>query len=152
MALGDAMTRRKLSEGMRSRLSRRALIVALIAAVAALLTAALALAGATALILPIHTPGARYYKVRQATISSTICMKGWTATIRPPASYTNTLKKVQWALRRPEPLPLRGGHLISLELGGAPTRRRTYGRSRGHRRTGAIRAKTSGTERCVTGR
>ena len=38
--------------------------------------AALALAGATALILPTHTPGARYSKVTQATIATTICKKG----------------------------------------------------------------------------
>jgi hypothetical protein len=35
---------------------------------------ALIVVGLTALILPTHTPGARYYKVTQATISSTICV------------------------------------------------------------------------------
>jgi hypothetical protein len=61
----------------------------------ALLAAGLAFAGTSALILPTHTPGARYSKVTQATISKTICVKGWTATIRPPTSYTNALKKAQ---------------------------------------------------------
>jgi hypothetical protein len=42
-------------------------------------------------ILPTHTPGARYYKVRQTTISRTVCVKGWTKTVRPPDSYTGAL-------------------------------------------------------------
>jgi hypothetical protein len=70
---------------------------------------ALIAVGLTALILPTHTPGARYSKVTQATISKTVCVKGWTTTIRPPASYTNALKKQQLAgLRRPVPRALRG--------------------------------------------
>jgi len=65
-------------------------------------------------------------KVTQADIDSTICVKGWTATIRPPATYTTGLKKQQLATGYS-----RGGdtvtgdyeedHLISLELGGSPT-------------------------------
>jgi hypothetical protein len=72
---------------MRSKLSRRALLVGVVLGTA-LLLAAFALAGATALIVPTHTPGARYSKVTQATIAKTICKSGWTKTIRPPASYT----------------------------------------------------------------
>ena len=60
------------------------MLVAL-AAVAALLTAGFALAPDPAVILPTHTPSVRYSKVTQATISKTVCVKGWTATIRPPA-------------------------------------------------------------------
>jgi hypothetical protein len=85
--------------------------------------AALALAGATAFILPTHTPGARYSKVTQATISTTICKSGWTKTIRPPASYTNALKKTQlaqWHYADQNPSRYEEDHLISLELGGAP--------------------------------
>jgi hypothetical protein len=70
-------------------------LASVLAAVVALLAAALALAGAAALILPTHTPGARYSKVTQATISSTICVKGSTATIRPPSAYTSALKEAQ---------------------------------------------------------
>jgi serine protease inhibitor len=33
--------------------------------------------------------------VTQATIGSTICVMGWTDTIRPPTSYTNALKVQQ---------------------------------------------------------
>src|SRR6266542_3816982 len=108
---------------MRSRLSRRALLIALLGVVGALPAAAFALAGATALILPTHTPGARYYKVTQATIASTICVKGWTKTIRPPASYTTALKKQQlaaWNYVDQNPRHYEEDHLVSLELGGAP--------------------------------
>jgi hypothetical protein len=75
------------------------------------------------LILPTHTPGARYSKVTQGTISKTICVKGWTATIRPPAAYTNVLKKEQlaiWQYPDQSPSHYEEDHLISLELGGAP--------------------------------
>ncbi len=107
---------------MRSGPSRRALLV-LLTAVVALLGAALAVASATALILPTHTPGARYSKVTQATISKTICVKGWTATVRPPAAYTNALKKAQlaeWHYADQNPSHYEEDHLISLEVGGAP--------------------------------
>src|SRR5206468_13008823 len=107
---------------MRSRLCNRGLLLALVA-MFALLTAALAVAGSTALILPTHTPGARYSKVTQATIASTICVKGWTATIRPPASYTNALKKAQlaeWHYTDQNPSHYEEDHLISFEVGGAP--------------------------------
>jgi len=56
---------------------------------------ALIAVGLTALILPTHTPGVRYSRVTHLTISKTVCKSGWTATIRPPTSYTNALKKNQ---------------------------------------------------------
>jgi hypothetical protein len=77
---------------MHPRLVRRSLPVAL-AAVAALAVAVLACASAYKLILPTHTPGVRYSKVTQATLAKTVCVSGWTKTIRPPASYTNALKR-----------------------------------------------------------
>ena len=98
------------------------MLVAL-AAVAALLTAGFALARDPAVILPTHTPGARYSKVTQATIASTVCKKGWTATIRPPASYTNALKRAQlaaWHYADQNPSHYEEDHLVSLEVGGAP--------------------------------
>jgi hypothetical protein len=104
------------------RLRRRALSLGLVLAVA-LVLGAFALAGAKALILPTHTPGARYHKVTQATISKTICVKGWTKTIRPPASYTSALKRaqlIQWHYADQNPSHYEEDHLISLELGGAP--------------------------------
>ena len=74
----------------------------------------------------VLTPGATNPKVTQANIHSTICVSGYSATIRPGESYTESLKYRQ----------LDGGynlhgdtsardyeedHLIPLEVGGSPT-------------------------------
>jgi hypothetical protein len=69
------------------------------------------------------TPGALNPDVTQATIRSTICVRGWTATVRPPAEYTGELKLEQMrAYRRSgPPRDYQEDHLISLELGGHPT-------------------------------
>lgn len=69
------------------------------------------------------TPGVLNLGVTQATLRSTICHRGWTKTIRPPVSYTNALKERglrQYGLRGP-PSAFQEDHLISLELGGAPS-------------------------------
>ena len=77
--------------------------------------------------LPDHTatPGALNPNVTQANINQTVCVSGWTKTIRPPASYTNKLKKQQMAsgvYQSSEPLnAYEEDHLISLEIGGNPT-------------------------------
>jgi hypothetical protein len=72
---------------------------------------------------PTMTPGALNPDVTQATIATTICVHGWTKTIRPPVEYTNALKVKQ--LREyglsGDPADYQEDHLISLELGGAPT-------------------------------
>jgi hypothetical protein len=72
------------------------------------------------------TPGALNAAVTQATIGSTICVSGWTRTIRPPAEYTGALKRRQmrdYDAHGP-PSAYQEDHLISLELGGHPTDRR----------------------------
>ena len=72
---------------------------------------------------PARTPGVLNPEVTQATIHGTICVSGWTRTIRPPVSYTNGLKRKQMQ-EYGETGPLSGyqeDHLISLELGGHPT-------------------------------
>jgi hypothetical protein len=75
---------------------------------------------------PRRTPGARNPAVTQASIGSTICVSGWTSTVRPPSSYTTALKERQLA----SGYAYRGDlstadyeedHLISLEIGGSPT-------------------------------
>lgn len=68
------------------------------------------------------TPGALNPAVTQATIHATICVKGWTATIRPPASYTTELKHRQMAeYGVTGPLnDYHEDHMIPLEIGGAP--------------------------------
>jgi hypothetical protein len=61
--------------------------------------------------------------VTQRNINSTICVHGWTKTIRPPTSYTNALKEKQ--MREygvgGSTSDYQEDHLISLELGGHPT-------------------------------
>ncbi len=97
--------------------------VVLLALVAAAVVAAGALASSAALILPTHTPGVRYSAVTQKTLFKTVCRVGWTKTIRPPASYTNALKKKQLVLFQYadlNPSHFEEDHLVSLELGGAP--------------------------------
>ena len=42
---------------------------------------------------PACTPGSYNPDVTQSTIDSTICVSGWTSTVRPPTSYTNPLKE-----------------------------------------------------------
>jgi len=69
------------------------------------------------------TPGALNPAVTQATIDSTICVHGWTRTIRPPSNYTSRLKAEQMAAYglAGSPSDYQEDHLISLSLGGHPT-------------------------------
>jgi hypothetical protein len=68
---------------------------------------------------PACTPGAADPAVTQENIDSTICLSGYTATVRPPASNTDKVKAEslreygQTAAKTTE-----YDHLISLELGG----------------------------------
>jgi hypothetical protein len=72
---------------------------------------------------PSLTPGAINPDVTQANIHQTACVKGYTKTIRPPAHFTNKLKKRQireygYADRNPK--HYEEDHLIALSIGGAP--------------------------------
>lgn len=70
------------------------------------------------------TPGALNPAVTQATIGSTICVKGWTATVRPPVSWTSKVKtEMTRAYGRSTGSVGELDHLIPLELGGAPAAR-----------------------------
>lgn len=74
---------------------------------------------------PARTPGAANPQVTQSDIYSTICVSGWTSTVRPPSSYTTDLKEQQlasgYAYRGDmNPSDYEEDHLIPLELGGAP--------------------------------
>src|SRR5262245_44193127 len=72
---------------------------------------------------PVCTPGAINPDVTQSTIGQTICVSGWTATVRPPTSYTNPLKVQQiaeYGYRDTNTADYEEDHLIPLELGGAP--------------------------------
>ena len=71
----------------------------------------------------VRTPGVVNPDVRQATIGQTICVTGWTRTVRPPTGYTSELKLRQmreYGLGG-DPSGYQEDHLISLELGGHPT-------------------------------
>ena len=72
------------------------------------------------------TPGATNPAVTQSTIRSTICVIGYTKTIRPPVSYTNKLKydQLHSGYNVNGDLNMRDyeeDHLIPLEVGGHPS-------------------------------
>lgn len=72
---------------------------------------------------PNCTPGVASPQVTQANINQTICVSGYSESIRPPVEYTDQLKEQQMGeygftdnIQSHEE-----DHLISLELGGSPT-------------------------------
>lgn len=72
---------------------------------------------------PSCQPGAINPDVTQDTVGSTICVAGWTRTVRPPVSYTSALKVRQiaeYGYLDTIPAHYEEDHLIPLELGGAP--------------------------------
>jgi hypothetical protein len=73
---------------------------------------------------PSLTLGATNPEVNQGNIDQTICIRGYTKTIRPPAYYTNRLKKeqlAQYGYADRNPKHYEEDHLIPLEIGGNPT-------------------------------
>jgi hypothetical protein len=69
------------------------------------------------------TPGALNSTVTQANIQETICVKGYTKTIRPPQNFTNKLKKYQiraYDYADTDPKHYEEDHLIPLNIGGSP--------------------------------
>ena len=75
---------------------------------------------------PRFTPGAADPAVDQDNVAQTICVTGYTRTVRPPERYTSNLKREQLDD------PSRGyadhdmrdfeeDHLVPLEVGGSPT-------------------------------
>lgn len=73
---------------------------------------------------PVCTPGAVNPAVTPATLRQTICRSGWSATVRPPLSYTSRVKRAAIAAYGDYAGSAMGGyeldHLVSLALGGAP--------------------------------
>jgi hypothetical protein len=101
-------------------------IIAAGLAVLAVVACAFSAWGQEAPIMPNAdtTPGFTNPDVTQANIHSTICVSGWTKTIRPPASYTTALKIKQLAeggYTDVNPSDYEEDHLVSLEIGGHPT-------------------------------
>jgi hypothetical protein len=71
---------------------------------------------------PACTPGAIDSRVNQGDVKVTVCPSGYTATVRPPVSVTEPIKRAQMAAYGLQGQPLSGeelDHLIPLELGGA---------------------------------
>ena len=101
---------------------RRTLLVAAFLAVAALLIVQRGRDTPTVRADPRLTPGALNPDVTQATIGRTICVAGWTKTVRPSVGYTNGLKLRQMRDygETGSPSAYQEDHFISLELGGDP--------------------------------
>jgi hypothetical protein len=72
---------------------------------------------------PRLTPGAINPAVTQENLSETVCRRGYTKTIRPPAFFTNKLKREQirqYGYADTNPRSYEEDHLIALSIGGAP--------------------------------
>lgn len=85
------------------------------------------LVGAADLPDPQRTPGVLNPTVTQQNIHQTVCIKGYTKTIRPPMYYTNQLKKEQIqeaGYSDTNPQHYEEDHLVPLSVGGHPTDRR----------------------------
>src|SRR5260370_8216263 len=73
---------------------------------------------------PNCTPGVIDPAVTQANIQQTICVPGYTKTVRPPVSLTNSLKAqqlVEYGYVDTNLHDYEEEHFIILELGGSPT-------------------------------
>jgi hypothetical protein len=73
---------------------------------------------------PRITPGALNPAVNQANIGETICMRGYSKSVRPAESYTEQLKFVgirQYGYSDMRLRDFEEDHLISIGLGGSPT-------------------------------
>ena len=74
-------------------------------------------AAAQAAVLPLNPD------VTQATIDATICVRGWTKTVRPPFAVTNAIKLAKLrerGLTEADKSRFELDHVIPLALGGAP--------------------------------
>ena len=73
---------------------------------------------------PNCTPGAIDPAINQDNIAKTICVNGYTKTVRPSVSYTNKLKIQQiidYGYLDTNTKDYEEDHLISLEIGGSPS-------------------------------
>ncbi len=83
-----------------------------------------ALPESAALPNPRLTPGVADPRVTQANIHQTICVRGYSRSVRPPEAYTEPLKRQQVAEYGYADTRLSDyeeDHELSLELGGSPT-------------------------------
>ena len=73
---------------------------------------------------PGLTPGATDPAVTAQNLQSTVCVKGYTARVRPDKALTNRLKRQQMRLYHyadANPQHYEEDHLIPLNIGGSPT-------------------------------
>jgi hypothetical protein len=73
---------------------------------------------------PRLTPGITTAAVTQENIQQTVCVKGYTKTVRPDSNYTNKLKKkqiLQYGYDNQNPRDYEEDHLVALSLGGDPS-------------------------------
>jgi hypothetical protein len=71
---------------------------------------------------PLESPGATDISIRQANIHQTICVSGYTETVRPRVSFTNRIKREmmsKYSLAG-QPSDYELDHSIPLELEGCP--------------------------------
>jgi len=68
---------------------------------------------------PTKTPGVLNSAITPTMIKDTVCKSGWTATVRPPTSFTDKLRNADTPADH-KPLDGELDHLISIEDGGAP--------------------------------
>jgi hypothetical protein len=71
---------------------------------------------------PALTPGSVNPNVTEENLDSTVCLRGWTATVRPPSAYTSALKLAQileYGYADRSPSHYQEDHLVALEIGGA---------------------------------
>ncbi len=79
---------------------------------------------AQALPDPQKTPGAIRQAVNPSNLQSTVCVRGYTDSVRPDKRYTNRLKRDMLREHRfenPDPRQYELDHLIPLSIGGNPT-------------------------------
>lgn len=70
------------------------------------------------------SPGAIDPHVTQENLHQTVCVKGYTKTVRPPMYYTNDLKKkqiAQYGYADTNPTHYEEDHVVALSIGGHPT-------------------------------
>ena len=70
------------------------------------------------------TPGSIDASINQSNIQNTVCVRGYTKTVRPPAYFTNKLKKKQmvaYGYADTNPAHYEEDHLIPLSIGGNPS-------------------------------
>ena len=71
----------------------------------------------------IEPPGVLFGDVTQATVKTTICVAGWTATVRPSTSYTQGVKRKllrDAGAPETESIKYELDHFVPLALGGHP--------------------------------